>query len=159
MHFANKRNLDLGLAKVFNYFFAEKDERKRRNEKCNIFLLTSRKPAANLRKRGYYHSVWKWPKMSHFHFCCKMRLFGWFSNTLKSFTFSRKEVWRELSFAQKVKVFYGILRRSMNLFLFITSEMYKKPSILGLKGFTSRISDSWKKNFFWWIYRNRKRSL
>ena len=51
MHFANKRNLDLGLAKVFNYFFAEKDERKRRNEKCNIFLLTSRKPAANLRKR------------------------------------------------------------------------------------------------------------
>ena len=56
MHFANKRNLDLGLAKVFNYFFAEKDERKRRNESA-IFFCSLAENQQPILEKGYYHSV------------------------------------------------------------------------------------------------------
>ena len=115
-------------------------------------MLTSRKPAANLRKRGLkmtkkclictflskilcisnlWISVRNWS-------LCSMHFLGDF-RTLWELYFSRKKVWRELSFAQKVEVlWYFEDWGRWTFFLFITSETYKKSFILGLKGFSSR---------------------
>ena len=119
-------------------------------------MLTSRKPAANLRKRGIttvfendqkclictflskiicFSNLWisfrNWS-------LCSMHFLGDFQ-TLWELYFSREKSLEGVELCSKSRsfmIFWGL--RSMNLFLFITSETYKKSSILGLKGFTSR---------------------
>ena len=69
---------------------------------------------------------------------CPMHFLGDF-RTLWELYFSREKSLEGVELCSKSRsfmIFWGL--RSMNLFLFITSETYKKSSILGLKGFSSR---------------------